>query len=328
MIQKVKDHLGIAGLFVKQIFGEDSNDPSKELNQWKKDHTDATEEIYNWDNFTQRQIDISQIDTKKEWDNLSRKLNKGNNVQQLIRYAAAAVIVLATGLLFYLPKLSQEEQVAETKQVVKENPKGVKSQIQLPDGTHVWLNSVSSIAYQADFSDSIRLITLKGEGYFEVVKDPERPFKVKSGDVTTTALGTAFNVNAYNENQIQVSLHEGKVGVERKKVNGTTILLPGQQAKSTDAGISVFQFNSEETLAWKDGTLYFDKTGLDEVMRTLEKWYNVSFEVENLSEAKRKELKVTGKFKDQTLVNVLKLLSHSMHFNYTIDQKNVTLNFR
>ncbi|MEQ6119129.1 FecR domain-containing protein [Reichenbachiella sp. MALMAid0571] len=327
MIQKVKEHLNVAKLFVNEIFGQNSDAKKQELGQWKENHKEVTEDIYNWDNFTQHQISASQIDTNKEWVRLGKELNKGNKTRLIIRYAAAAVILIATGLFYYYPTANQTEVVADIQQVIKENPKGVKSEIQLPDGTHVWLNSASSISYQMDFSDSVRLITLKGEAYFEVVKDPNRPFRVKSEGITTTALGTAFNVNAFKDDDIQVSLHEGKVRVAKENALENTILLPGQQANAGPTEFSVLEFDVEEVLAWKDGIIYFNNTDFDNMLSTLEKWYNVSFRIESLTTEKRKQIKVTGKFKNQTLVNVLKLLGHSMHFEYTIDQKIVTLRF-
>ncbi len=327
MIQKVKDHLNVAKLFVNEIFGQNSDANKEELDQWKKDHNDALKDIYNWDNYTQHQINASQIDTNKEWSRLEKKLNNGIHTRLIIRYAAAAVILIATGLFYFYPTTNQTMVVVDNNQVIKENPRGVKSQIQLPDGTHVWLNSASSISYQNDFSDSVRLITLKGEAYFEVVKDSIRPFIVKSGNITTTALGTAFNVNAFNEDNIQVSLHEGKVSLAKENELETTILLPGQQANVNRSGFSIQTFDGEEVLAWKDGMIYFNNTDFEIMLSTLEKWYNVSFRIERLTAEKRKQIKVTGKFKNQTLVNVLKLLGHSMHFEYTIDQKIVTLKF-
>jgi len=327
MIQKVKEQLSIAKLFLNEFFDQNSDVERVELDQWKEDHKEATKAIYDWDNYTQHQLNASQIDTNKEWIRLGNKLNKGNKARLIIRYAAAAVIIIASGLFYYYPTSNKTEVVVDIHRVIKENPRGVKSQIQLPDGTHVWLNSASSISYQVDFSDSTRLITLNGEAFFEVVKDSLRPFMVKSGDVTTTALGTAFNVNAFKEDEIQVSLHEGKVSVSKVNDEATTILLPGQQANVDRSGFSVHSFDGEEVLAWKDGIIYFNNTGFDKMLSTLEKWYNVSFQIENLTAEKRKQIRVTGKFKNQTLVNVLKLLGHSVHFEYTIDQKNVTLRF-
>lgn len=332
MIDKVKNHLNIARLFVKGIFGENSASQSEELNVWVKAHKHVANDIYNWDNYTERNNKISKINTDQEWKSLKGKLNTETPVRrfgfgQMVKYAAVAVLFIAIGLYYFTFNEKEEVQIAQTQEVIKENPKGVKSQIQLPDGTHVWLNAASSISYQAGFSDSARLITLKGEAYFEVVKDLQRPFMVTSGQITTTALGTSFNINAYEDNDISISLNTGKVDVTRSDKGGHVILLPGEQANANPSGLSVLKFDKENVLAWKDGTIHFDNTDFDEMISVLEKWYDVSLVVEGLTLNKRKTLKVTGKFKNQTLASVLKLLSHSMNFSYTIDQNIVTLKF-
>ncbi len=327
MIQKVKQHLTIARLFVNQFFDENTKEEERTLKQWQHDHQDATQQISNWDNFTQRQLSVSEIDTDKEWRKLGEKLQKPSIIPLFVKYAAAAVIVLAAGMLLYVSQY-QPREVVQVQRVVKENPKGVKSQIQLPDGTRVWLNSASSIAYLSHFSESERIVELQGEGYFEVVKDASRPFRVRSAGVTTTALGTAFNVNAYDSDQVVVSLHEGKVDVKLANGKGSAVLLPGQQVRLENEKFAVVEFKSEGVLAWKNGIIYFDNTDFEQVLSTLEKWYDVSLVVQNLPDAKRRELKVTGTFKEQTLANVLKLLSHSMQFDYTIKEKDVTLKFR
>ncbi len=335
MLNKVNKQLNIAKLFVKKMFGENSPSETEELNEWTEAHRKVADDIYNWDKFTERQIDISQINTDKEWSNLQHRLNKERSDKRIdfwkfTKYAAAASVVIVFGL--YLSQYESDDKkinvvTVEAPIVVKENPNGVKSQILLPDGTHVWLNSASSISYFQRFSDSERLISLRGEAYFEVVKDKKRPFRVKSGNTTTTALGTSFNINAYDTSSIQISINTGIVDVTTLDNNEHIILNPGEQVYTDNSGLSIKKFSRESVLAWKDGTLYFENTDFDEMIDVLEKWYDVSFEVKNLSGEKRSTLKVTGKFKNQTLVSVLKLLRHSLNFEYNVDQNNVTLKF-
>ncbi|MFY0626728.1 MAG: FecR domain-containing protein [Reichenbachiella sp.] len=245
----------------------------------------------------------------------------------LLKYAAIAFILIASSL-FYITYENKEAVLVATTEVVKENPMGVKSLIQLPDGTKVWLNAASSITYQSSFSSDARNIELKGEAYFEVVKDPKRPFNVVTKNIITTALGTSFNINTYKKEHICVSLNTGKVKVTRSEDMEEVILLPGDQANASVGELSIVKFNREQVLAWHEGIIYFDDTNLDQVVAELEKWYDVAFVVQNISAKQKAELKITGKFKNQTLASVLKLLSHSMDFKYSIDNKIVTLNFQ
>lgn len=258
--------------------------------------------------------------------------NRKSILKQYVGFVwkSAAVIILAIGVGYGFYSLNQgtENMPMVAHQTVKSNPKGVKSHIKLPDGSSVWLNAASTISYEQSFSANERNVHLEGEAYFEVVKDAKRPFHVTSGNVVTTALGTSFNIKAYTDKNVKVSLHTGKVKVHKKDSSEQVILLPGQQANAGVSGLAVVEFNNLAVLGWKDGTIVFDNTDFDEMISVLEKWYDVTFVVKNLSLEERREIKVFGEFENQTLDNVLKLLSHSMHFEYGIENKTVTLKFK
>ncbi|MFY0653672.1 MAG: FecR domain-containing protein [Cyclobacteriaceae bacterium] len=332
MITKVNKHLRVAKLFVKEIFAQNSLDQSNELDDWADKNLDTARDIYNWDKFTERQISVAEIDTQEEWSRFQQNFEKAPTATKTIfwrvaRYAAVAMIFIALGLYFGMNTQKVEDNQVVVATVVKKNPNGVKSQIQLPDGTHVWLNSASSISYLQTFSNNERLINLEGEAYFEVVKDKTRPFRVKTGNTTTTALGTSFNINAFDKENILVALNTGKVEVTTLTNKKQVILNPGEQVKIDNGGLNVSPFSRESILAWKDGTIYFENTDFNEMIEVLEKWYDVSIKIDSLPVQKQASLKATGKFKDQTLVNVLQLLGHSLEFEYIIEQKNVTLKF-
>ncbi|MEQ6122231.1 FecR domain-containing protein [Reichenbachiella sp. MALMAid0571] len=245
------------------------------------------------------------------------------------RIAAAVALLAGLGLLFYFVQMKYKTPGTELaiSQIVKENPSGVKSQVKLPDGTLVWLNAASSISYLPNFTDTNRLVSLKGEAYFEVVKDKDRPFRVTSDQVVTTALGTSFNINAHEKDKIKISLTTGKVDVLNTGNNEQVVLHPGQQATTVRSGFSVSSFDNEKVLAWKDGTIYFDDTGFDEMMTTLGRWYGAEFRVQNLSTERKKSLKITGKYPNMSLENMLDVLSYSQEFEYEINDKTVTIKF-
>lgn len=282
---------------------------------------------------------VLNMDEEKE--KIWKRIQEDKNVSMLnrnkfssrtiptLKIAAVIGLLLCIGYLIGTQSNTglENQEIAELNVVVKESPKGVKSRMQLPDGTRVWLNAASSISYQRGFSDSARHVSLKGEAYFEVMEDKKHPFVVSSGKVKTTALGTSFNIKAYNEEKIQVSLATGGVQVTRSDIGQHVVLLPGEQANAAPSGLSIVKFQKEIVLAWKNGTIFFDNTDFDEMIDVLEKWYDVSIVVKNLSPEKSKNLKATGKFKDQSLASVLKLISHSMKFTYTIDEKIVTIKF-
>lgn len=165
-------------------------------------------------------------------------------------------------------------------------PKGRQFQVTLPDGTKVWLNSASSIRYPIVFAGSERMVTVTGEAYFEVAKNAKMPFKVNvNNKAEVEVLGTNFNVNAYDkEESINTTLLEGSVRVAAivSSAQPAAILKPGQQAQ-----IPVGQKNQPEkikvingtdigkVMAWKNGLFNFEGATLEEVMRQLERWYNI-----------------------------------------------------
>jgi len=150
-------------------------------------------------------------------------------------------------------------------------PRGGQFQVTLPDGTQVWLNAESSLRYPTAFSGKERLVEITGEGYFEIAKNAQQPFKVQVGRRTTIeVLGTAFNVNAYtNEKSLNTTLVQGKIKV------GEVILIPGQQAQLSDKMKVVSGADIDKVLAWKNGFFNFENASLEEVMRQLSRWYDI-----------------------------------------------------
>ncbi|WP_127124902.1 FecR family protein [Pseudoflavitalea rhizosphaerae] len=151
-------------------------------------------------------------------------------------------------------------------------PNGGMFQLLLSDGTKVWLNAASSITYPVTFSGSRREVSISGEAYFEVTQQKNMPFIVKTATEEITVLGTAFNVNSYNdEPSVRTSLIEGAV-----KINNT-ILKPGQAYSN---GV-VTATDVRQDIAWKSGYFDFDKLPFDQAMRQLARWYDVKIVYEN-----------------------------------------------
>lgn len=155
-------------------------------------------------------------------------------------------------------------------------PRGGQYKLLLPDGTTVWLNAASSITYPTAFTGDNRTVKVSGELYFEVAKDKSRPFHVLANGMEVEVLGTHFNINAYNdEPAIKTTLLEGSVKVTKNAES--VILKPGQQASiSHSSHISnPIPVETDEVMAWKNGTFFFNRTPFSEVMRQLSRWYDV-----------------------------------------------------
>ena len=175
-------------------------------------------------------------------------------------------------------------------------PRAGQYQLTLPDGTKVWLNSSSTLKYPVSFVKNTRVVELDGEAYFEVATlystmdhKQKRPFIVKTSKQQIEVLGTHFNVNAYdNENVLKTTLIEGSVRVSPIGSGVGKILQPGQQALLTKEGNLrlASDIDTEEVIAWKDGMFYFNNTDLSVILRQLSRWYDVDIDIQAIPRKK------------------------------------------
>ncbi|WP_017257132.1 FecR family protein [Pedobacter arcticus] len=155
-------------------------------------------------------------------------------------------------------------------------PKGGQYQVNLPDGTKVWLNTESALKYPVPFDKTSRLVELTGEAFFEVAKSKHRPFIVKTADAEVKVLGTHFNISAYtNDAFMKTTLVEGSVAIKSGENN--KILKPGYQAVVSNnlPNINIKPVDVEEALAWKNGYFVFNNEDIKTVMKIIARWYNI-----------------------------------------------------
>jgi transmembrane sensor len=227
------------------------------------------------------------------------------------------LVKLSDGQIAY--QSSNGEIIKELKYNTLSNPRGSKViDIRLSDGSHVWLNSGSSITYPVAFVGGDRKVTIEGEAYFEVAHDKTKPFIVSRGDMTVQVLGTHFNVNAYNdEADIKVTLLEGSVRVV--KGNNAGMLKPGEQARINSDITVLKDVDVDGIMAWKEGIFLFDNTDLATIMRQISRWYDVTV----VYEGKMPNTKFGGGVsKDQPLSKILETLErYGLHFE--LDRKTL-----
>lgn len=198
----------------------------------------------------------------------------------LVAKQAGAQVTLANGQLQYNASGSATDAMQYN---TISTPKGRQFRLLLPDGSAIWLNAASTVRYPVVFSATERHVSISGEAYFEIAKDPQRPFTVSVNDrQQISVLGTSFNVNAYiDESQIQTTLLQGSI---RLKTAARTILLqPGQQAQQSSDGAVTVQpdVDSDRVMAWKNGAFNFNDLSLEAAMRILERWYDITVVYEN-----------------------------------------------
>lgn len=246
------------------------------------------------------------------------------------RYAAAIIILIAfVSAWLVVKKTGQRQEEIVEEWIIKEVSAGQKSAFFLSDGTEIILNSGSSIKFLKGFTPIERIVYLQGEAFFNVSKDTLRLFQVIAGDIITQALGTSFNVSAYNPSQnVDVSLVSGKVAVRSgSKSIPDVSLLPGEKAvyKINEKDFIKSIFDPATTIGWKDRLLAFKDANQTEVFEKLTRWYGVSFQFENLS---AKEWNYNGEFKNLDLKNVLGSIAFAMDFNYSINDSTVIIQFK
>lgn len=205
--------------------------------------------------------------------------------------------------------------------------KGETYQLQLPDGTRVWLNAATSLTYANVLTTGgKRSVELSGEAYFEVAKDKAHPFVVKSAGQQVEVLGTHFNINGYADAAAtQTTLLEGSVRVS-VGTGGAAILKPGQQSLVADKKpINVKTVDLNEAMAWKDGYFRFYEVDLETFMRTISRWYDIDVVYEG-GIAQYEDLAFGGAVsRSKNISEVLKILAQTGKVSYRIEGRKVTI---
>lgn len=196
----------------------------------------------------------------------------------LIARQKGSNVVLQDNQLLYQQEGAQKPAAPEINTL--STPRGRQFNVTLPDGSRVWLNSVSSIRYPTSFRETDRTVEIVGEAYLEVKENKAQPFRVILNGALIEVLGTRFNVHAYqDEEQMTTTLLGGKVRVSSDK--GAVVLRPGQQAQLPYQGqaLQVREADQEKVMAWKSGFFEFDQLDMPQILREIARWYDVDIRV-------------------------------------------------
>jgi ferric-dicitrate binding protein FerR (iron transport regulator) len=319
--------MDIDQLLVKVFSGIITPEEQQLLDEWagesveNKRYYDEQKKL--WEIFTLHQK-MQQVDEHKAFDTISSKLfpQKKFNLFLFIQRIAAILLlpVLLVSAYYFYSEKKHSDQFA-TVYNTAETSLGMRSSLTLPDGTKVWLNAGSKLSYPVLFSDKFRAVKLSGEAYFEVKKDPKWPFLVNSGNMNVVVSGTTFNCNAYPENnEIQTVLVEGHVTVANESATEVEELQPGDLAtfSKNSQQITKEKTDLRKYIAWKSGKLMFREDRMDLVVEKLERWYNVEI---NIKESEISDYIYTATFIDESLDQVLKMLSLSAPISYTVSKR-------
>ncbi len=224
------------------------------------------------------------------WRNIQETSLKKEHEQSIsTRYIVAAAItllILFSGVLIWnkiIPgKASNQTETSLVDNIIEEVKIGERPRkINLLDGSTVWLNSGSRIEIPQFYGDSVRLLRLKGEAFFEVISDSLRPFVVSTGTIQTKVLGTSFQVSAFTDEEIQVGVAMGSVNVADKQIKKRETLHPGDHVRinQTDSTWEKTQKYNVKMSKWREGIMWFDNSLLSDALPRFERRFGYTFEI-------------------------------------------------
>jgi transmembrane sensor len=272
------------------------------------------------------------------------------NKKKLYAVSLALALVSVLGFFIYQSGTAKKivaPPVAMQSKVSTKN--GSRSKVQLPDGTSVWLNSNSQLVYDnKNFGENIREVTLIGEGYFDVVKNPDKPFVIHTTRMDIKVLGTAFNVKSYaGEKSTETSLVRGSIEVTLKQRQEKIMLKPNEKLvvsdddeinspkatthKSKDLPTPTFSLghlsrmpldSSIVETAWVENRLVFNNETFAEIAIRMERWYGVNIK---FADEKLLNIHFTGIFEKETIGQALEAIQLSTAFKYSITKNNILI---
>lgn len=282
--------------------------------------------------------------------NAETVLLSGSRKTPVLKYViaiAASLIILAGGTWFFLDNNKTQPVTALSADgLVNEvsTKYGSKTRVQLPDGSQVWLNAGSKLNYNKDFGKDVREVQLIGEGFFDVVKNPQKPFIIHTASIDVKVLGTQFNVRSYpGDKTTETSLVHGSVEVVvRKRPDEKYILKPNEKivvlnedsnalarqpkSKTTEPIIAIRQLTYKEgdsvavETEWTYNKLSFEDETFDEVAKKMERWYDVHFEFRGRN---IQATRIKGSLINETLPQAMEALKYANRFQYEIEGKTV-----
>ncbi|MBT2558603.1 DUF4974 domain-containing protein [Hymenobacter sp. ISL-91] len=246
--------------------------------------------------------------------------------------AAASVAGLLAGGAAYQHYQASPAATGAISYEERTNPRGTKSEVLLPDGTSVWLNADSRLRFPTAFRGARREVYLEGEAFFDVKRNEQMPFIIHVGPNQVRVLGTSFNVKAYQEDEaVETAVVTGRVAFIRAAAPAapaatldTVYVVPDQKVvySKTSRELRVEQVNGRDYAAWNRRLLVFEAAPLAEVAKTLERQYNVQV---RFADERLRNCRLTGRFKDQSLPEVLRLIEMTRAFNFELRNQMLTI---
>lgn len=317
-------------ILFKFIKGECTSEEKSEVIQLlEKDEVLRKEyaDIKNIWALTKSHHEISEDEITEEFNRINRRITF-LNISSYLKYAAILILTFCSGgVLFYLLYTPRLQSLNVAQQELKHQvivPLGQTAEVIMPDSTRVTINSGSKLTYTTSPSSFNRKVELEGEAFFDVKKDPDHPFIVKTSLISIKVLGTVFNVEAYKNGlqQVKTTLIRGKVEIDDSMNNKLAYLEPGMMANyiKTKRSLTLTKVNIDLYTSWKDGLLTFRDIPLLEIAEKMERWYNVQivFETPALKNLHYSGTILRGKPIDQ----ILEVMKITANIHYKINYRS------
>lgn len=203
-------------------------------------------------------------------------------------------------------------------------PRAGEYRLTLADGTVVWLNAESELRFPTNFTKKQRKVYLKGEAYFRVAENKEKPFVVEVNDMKVEVLGTEFNINAYlTEGKIFTTLVNGSIRLQNNLNDRVRILKPHQQAEFLNGQLSVKEVDVSAYVSWIHGKFYFESTPLKQIVEQLQRWYDLDF---FFAEEKLEAYEFTGVIRrDHTANEIFRIIEKTTNIKFELNGRNVVV---
>ena len=264
----------------------------KQVRFWKLTSTVAATLLFAVCSITLWNTFENRSETYMAMDNISSQIPdiEAGKTQAVLTLDNGSTIALGADSTLNSQLIAQQQSSSKNEAKRINNlttPRGSEFMIMLEDSTKVWLNAESQLIYPESFDEKERRVEIKGEAYFQVAKDKTRPFYVESSGVVIRVYGTEFNINAYSEeNEVYTTLVSGSISLQRPNESKSELILtPGHQAiYNKDSKItSVKTVNTDAITSWHNGRFVFEEQTLEQIMKTLARWYNFEYEFDNES---------------------------------------------
>lgn len=319
-------------LIIAHLDGELSGGEIKWLEDWiSRSEENAKYYVKIKDLWDASIADASRVaETEAEWSKFLLKISRevksnifsfSTNVQIICRFAAILVLGILIGGLVVEYSAKQDP-----KYITAVAPKGSVSQLILDDSTQVYLNAGSELRYSPETRQNKREVFLKGEAWFNVKKNSERPFVVNTPYYLVRVTGTNFNVKAYeNDTEITTTLEEGEVKIsssENVKLEREITLTPGEQLifNRTSKEMMIRMVDTKLFTSWKDNKLMFLKMSFEDLIIVLERKYGVQITIDNPDIL---NYHYTGTIKNESILEVLEIIKHTIPIQYKIDGQEI-----